>query len=123
MNNKTFLSVHAIIYAVFAVALFVVPAQLWPIYGVQINDEYAYFLSQHTSIFLGGIAIISWLMRDTPQGKPLSQLIKGLLFTNLIGVAITTFAGVTGIFTGMGWSDPIFFSVMSVLSWMQLKRQ
>ena len=37
-------------------------------YGVEINDKYAYFLSQHTSIFLGGIAAISWLLRDIEPG-------------------------------------------------------
>lgn len=51
MTNRTFLTVHGVIYTVFAFALFFVPTMMWPMYGVQINDQYALFLSQHTSIF------------------------------------------------------------------------
>lgn len=51
MNNKTFLTAHGSVYTVFALALFFVPTLMWPMYGLEINDRYAYFLSQHTSIF------------------------------------------------------------------------
>ena len=67
MTPRTFLILHGASYAVFAVALFVVPGLLWPNYGVELNDRYAVFLSQHNSIFLGGIAIIEWLLlSETP---------------------------------------------------------
>lgn len=54
MNNKTFLTLHGGIYTAFAIALFFLPHVMWPMYGVEINDQYAYFLSQHTSIFWAG---------------------------------------------------------------------
>ncbi len=75
-------------------------------YGVQINDQYALFLSQHTSIFLGGIAAVSLMLRDVGSGNTAKQLFKALLVTNVLGVAITTYAGITGVFVGFGWSDP-----------------
>ena len=33
MSNRTFLQVHGIIYLVFALALFVLPTVMWPMYG------------------------------------------------------------------------------------------
>ncbi|GAB2645881.1 hypothetical protein [Vibrio panuliri] len=123
MNNKTFLTVHSVIYTLFAFALFFVPALMWPMYGVEINDRYAYFLSQHTSIFLGAIAAVSWLMREIESGKAMTQLLKALLIGNVLGAIITAYAGVTGVFVGFGWSDPAFFTLLSVLSWLQLKKQ
>jgi len=30
---------------------------------------------------------------------------------NILGVAITLYAGVTGVFVGFGWSDPAFFAI------------
>ncbi|WP_162047662.1 hypothetical protein [Vibrio taketomensis] len=122
MTNKTFLTLHGAIYTSFALALFFVPSFLWPMYGVEINDQYAYFLSQHTSIFLGSVAAISLFMRNIEAGVAMTQLLKALLFGNLLGVVITTYAGLTGIFVGFGWSDPAFFTLLSVINAMQLRK-
>ncbi|WP_434529303.1 hypothetical protein [Vibrio sp. K4] len=123
MTNRTFLTVHGVIYTLFAFALFFVPAMMWPMYGVQINDQYALFLSQHTSIFLGGIAAVSLMLRDVESGNTAKQLFKALLVTNLLGVVITTYAGITGVFVGFGWSDPAFFLLLSALTFLQWKKQ
>ncbi|MDA0107197.1 hypothetical protein OH456_03500 [Vibrio sp. La 4.2.2] len=122
MHSRLFLTIHGVIYSLFAIALFVMPSIMWPVYGVQINDQYALFLSQHTSIFLGGIAAVSFMMRGVSDLYAQFQLIKALLITNLLGVVITTYAGITGIFVGLGWSDPLFFLVLSVITYIQLKR-
>lgn len=123
MTNRTFLTVHGVIYTLFAFALFFVPTMMWPMYGVQINDQYALFLSQHTSIFLGGIAAVSLMLRDVESGNTAKQLFKALLVTNLLGVVLTTYAGITGVFVGFGWSDPAFFLLLSVLTFLQWKKQ
>ncbi|HHF2901071.1 hypothetical protein [Vibrio parahaemolyticus] len=123
MSNKTFLTLHGGIYLVFALVLFFVPGLMWPMYGVEINDQYAYFLSQHTSIFLGGIATISLMLREIEPGVVAKKLFIALVITNILGVLITFYAGVIGIFVGFGWSDPAFFTLLSVLSYLQLKKQ
>lgn len=123
MTNRTFLTVHGVIYTIFAFALFFVPTMMWPMYGVPINDQYALFLSQHTSIFLGGIAAVSLMLRDVESGTTGKQLFKALLVTNALGVVITTYAGFTGVFVGFGWSDPAFFLLLSILTFLQLKKQ
>ncbi|RTZ17888.1 hypothetical protein EJ063_03625 [Vibrio aquaticus] len=123
MTNKAFFTLHGSIYTVFAFALFFIPSLMWPIYGVEINDQYAYFLSQHTSIFLGGIAAVSLLLRNIEHKETLVQLLKALLVTNLLGVVITGYAGLIGIFVGLGWSDPAFFALLTLLSYRQLKQQ
>lgn len=123
MNSRTFLTVHGVIYVVFALALFFIPHVIWPMYGVELNDQYAYFLSQHTSIFLAGIGVISLLLRDIETGQVAKNLFLALLVTNLLGVVITVYAGVKGIFVGFGWSDPAFFTVLSLLSYFQLTKQ
>ncbi|WP_104046873.1 hypothetical protein [Vibrio jasicida] len=123
MTNRTFLTVHGVIYMLFAFALFFVPTMMWPMYGVQINDQYALFLSQHTSIFLGGIAAVSLMLRDVEPSTTAKQLFKALLTTNLLGVVITTYAAITGVFVGFGWSDPAFFLLLSVLTFIQWKKQ
>ncbi|HCE2189015.1 hypothetical protein HJ019_01305 [Vibrio parahaemolyticus] len=123
MTNRTFLTVHGVIYTVFAFALFFVPTMMWPMYGVQINDQYALFLSQHTSIFLGGIAAVSLMLRDVESRNTAKQLFKALLATNLLGVVIATYAGITGVFVGFGWSDPAFFLLLSAFTFIQWKKQ
>ncbi|TOO17095.1 hypothetical protein CGH33_12770 [Vibrio parahaemolyticus] len=102
MTNRTFLTVHGVIYTVFAFAL---------------------FLSQHTSIFLGGIAAVSLMLRDVEPRNTDKQLFKALLATNLLGVVIATYAGFTGVFVGFGWSDPAFFLLLSAFTFIQWKKQ
>ncbi|MCG9576984.1 hypothetical protein L1D14_12110 [Vibrio tubiashii] len=123
MTNRLFLTLHGSIYTVFAFALFFLPTMMWPMYGVEINDRYAYFLSQHTSIFLGGVAAVSLFLRTVEHKETMQQLLKALLVTNLLGVVITGYAGFTGIFVGFGWSDPAFFALLSLLSYRQLSAQ
>ena len=122
MNNKTFLSLHSVIYFIFALALFFLPMLVWPMYGLEINDKYAYFLSQHTSIFLGGLGAVSLFFRNIKDAEAIRQLIKALITTNLLGVIITSYAGITGIFVGFGWSDPVFFAALTVLGYLQLNK-
>lgn len=123
MNNKTFLTLHGGIYTAFAIALFFLPHVMWPMYGVEINDQYAYFLSQHTSIFLGGVAAVSLLLRHIEHRETMRQLFKALVVTNLLGLLITGYAGFIGIFVGFGWSDPAFFTLLTILSYRQLAQQ
>lgn len=92
-------------------------------YGLEINDRYAYFLSQHTSIFLGGIAAVSLMLREIETGLIAKKLFTALMIGNLLGVVITVYAGITGIFVGFGWSDPAFFTLLSILSYLQMKKQ
>lgn len=123
MTNRLFLTLHGSIYTAFALALFFLPTMMWPMYGVEINDKYAYFLSQHTSIFLGGVAAVSLFLRTIEHRETMQQLLKALLVTNLLGVLITGYAGLTGIFVGFGWSDPAFFALLSLLSYRQLRKK
>lgn len=123
MSNRMFLTVHGAIYTIFALALFFLPKAMWPMYGVEINDQYAFFLSQHTSIFLGGIAAVSLFLRKIEHAETLQQLLKALLVTNILGVLITSYAALIGIFVGFGWSDPVFFMLLTVLSYRQLKQK
>ncbi len=122
MSNRTFLTVHSAIYAFFAFALFFLPGFLWPNYGLELNDRYAWFLSQHNSIFLGGIAILGFLFRDVADETASQKLLTGLMATNVLGFVVTLYAALTGIFTGFGWSDPAFFAFLAVMSLLQLKK-
>ena len=122
MKNKTFLTIHGTIYVIFGLLLFAIPKLFWPIYGVELNDDYSIFLSQHTTIFLSGIGIISILFRDIESKSIYARkLLLGLLMTNILGVLITLYACFDGIFYGLGWSDPAFFGFLSILSFVQLK--
>ncbi|WP_417345897.1 hypothetical protein [Ferrimonas sp.] len=122
MTSKQFLTFHSTVYGFFALALLLIPLQLWPLYGLEIADGDALFLSQHNSIFLGGLAALTWLLRDLTQPDTLKRVLTGILITNLFGVAITLYACVLGVFSGFGWSDPAFFTLLALMSLTQLKR-
>lgn len=108
------------VYASFAIVLFVMPALLWPMSGVEINDKYACFLSQHNRIFLGGIA---YLFRDIePNSLMARKLLMALGLTNMLGLFITFYACFNDIFVGFGWSDPIFLRCLQCLTFGSLRK-
>lgn len=80
-------------------------------------------LEYYTSIFLGGIAAISFMLRDIETVLIAKKLFTALMMNNLLGVVITIYAGITGIFVGFGWSDPAFFTLLSIFSYLQMKKQ
>ena len=121
MTHNRIITLHALVYAVFAIVLFVLPDTVWPLYGMEINDRYARFLSQHTSIFLGGVAALAWLLRSE-DGETARKVVLGLLITNGLGVAITLYAALIGTFSGFGWSDPAFFALMFLLCLLALRK-
>ena len=122
MSNKAFLMTHAIVYGFFALGLFFLPNIIWPLYGVEVNDQYAKFLSQHNSIFLGGIAAFAFLFRNAQEKSETAvNVIKGLIITNSLGFIITLYACFIGVFVGFGWSDPTFFGVLACIGVWQLK--
>lgn len=123
MNAKLLLTIHGVVYGLFAIVLFFIPDILWPLYGLQVNDEFARFLSQHNSIFLGGLAIIAILFRSLASNDQASRtLVQGFLFTNILGIVITLYAGAIGVFSEFGWSDPVFFLVLSILCALTLRQ-
>ncbi|WP_370298859.1 hypothetical protein [Pontibacterium sp.] len=122
MTYRVFIAAHSAIYALFALGLYFLPDQLWPLYGVEINDQYGRFLSQHTSIFLGGVAIIGWTLKQIEEVSVQRSVLAALAWTNLLGEVITLRACFEGIFVGFGWSDPLFFSVLTAVSVWQMKR-
>ncbi|UWQ23404.1 hypothetical protein K3553_10350 [Leisingera aquaemixtae] len=123
MTSKTFLTAHGAVYIFFALALFLAPQLLWPQYGLQVNDRYAVFLSQHNSIFLGGIGVISFLFRTAEPGSDAARtILTGLMWTNVLGAAVTLYACIAGLFTGFGWSDPAFFALLAGLCAAQLRK-
>lgn len=63
------------------------------------------------------------MLRDVEPSTTAKQLFKALLITNLLGVVITAYAGITGVFVGFGWSDPAFFLLLSALTFIQWKKQ
>jgi hypothetical protein len=63
------------------------------------------------------------MLRDNEQSVVAKKLLIALVITNVLGVIITVYAGVKGIFVGFGWSDPAFFTLLSILSFLQLKKQ
>ena len=120
MTNKTLLLAHG---AIFAIVLFFFPYELWPFYRLEVNDEYARFLSQHNSIFLGGIALFCFLFVGASEDSQIAKrLFVALMWTNMLGVLITLYACITGVFAGFGWSDPAFFGILAALSYLQTRK-
>lgn len=43
------------------------------------------------------------------------------MWTNILGVLVTLYAAIIGVFVGFGWSDPMFFALLAVLSFFKVQ--
>ncbi len=114
MKQSTFMTIQAVCFAFFAVALLFFPAQLWPMYGVAIPDTNAAFLSWHNTHFMFGLAFLCWASRKAELGSEAGRAILGaMLIVTVMGVLITGYSVVIGVFNTFGISDPVFYAVLA----------
>ncbi len=82
---KTLLIISAVVFAVFGLGFFLVPAQVLsiynPVYEENLSVEFAYRYFGAAAL---GIAVLQFFARNAPQD---SQALRGILYGSFIGYA------------------------------------
>ena len=103
MKLSTFMAVAAVLALLFGLAFILMPAQLMSLYGVTLEAGGQWVGRYLGSAFIG-IAVLTWLARNAPQGEALRAVVLGLFILSITGLVVAVLDGLFGPGSGLVWS-------------------
>lgn len=104
MKISTYLSVFGLLGIVFGLGFFAVPEVTGPLYGVP-DNLHTVMQARYFGATLLAVGVIFWLSRNVSDDAAICALLKGGLFGNVGGLAISAWAAMTGMQNQMAWSS------------------
>jgi hypothetical protein len=111
MNVGVFLAIAAAIAIIYGVAFILVPDFVLVTYGMT-PDAPLDLMARYFGLTLLGIGSVTWLVRETSDGKALRGLLSGLAIQGVVGLAVSIWGTVSGTMNGMGWSAVLIYAVL-----------
>ena len=111
MKVGVFLAIGAAIAIIYGVAFILVPEFVLATYGMTAGAALD-LMARYFGLTLLGMGLITWLVRETTDGKALRGLLTGLSVQGVIGLLVSIWATVNGTMNGMGWSAVLIYAVL-----------
>jgi len=111
MNIGLFLAIAAAIAIIYGVAFIVAPDFVLITYGMP-ADAASKLLARYFGLTLLGIGLVTWLVRETSDGKAMRGLLYGLAIQAVIGLIVSISGTVSGTMNEMGWSAVLIYAVL-----------
>jgi hypothetical protein len=111
MKIGAFLAIAAAIAVIYGVAFIVAPDFVLITYGMVPNAA-SNLMARYFGVTLIGIGLITWLVRETSDGKALRGLLSGLAIQAAIGLLVSIWGTVSGTMNAMGWSAVLIYVIL-----------
>jgi hypothetical protein len=111
MKVAVFLAIAAAIAIIYGVAFILVPDFVVTTYGMTPNAALD-LMARYFGLTLIGMGLITWLVRETTDGKALRGLLTGLSVQGVIGLLVSIWGTTSGIMNGMGWSAVLIYAIL-----------
>jgi hypothetical protein len=112
MKISSFLMLKAIISLAFGISFAVIPAVVWPIYGVTL-DPSGIMITRFLGACLLGIGLICWVTRNA-DFSTLKGIILSLCIADTIGFIIALSAQLSGIVNTLGWINVAIWLLLAL---------
>ncbi len=113
MKLATFMAVAAVLALVFGLAFILTPAQLMSFYGVTLEAGGQWVGRYLGSAFIG-IAVLTWLARNAPQGEALRAVVLGLFILSVTGLVVAVLDGLFGPGNSLVWSTVVIYLFLTL---------
>jgi hypothetical protein len=104
MKISTYLAVFGLLGVIFGLSFFAVPELTGPLYGIP-ESPHTVMQARYFGATLFAVGVIYWLSRNVRDDAAICALLKGGLFGNAGGLAISAWAGMAGMQNQMAWSS------------------
>ena len=104
MKISTFLAGFGLLGIVFGFSFFAIPELTGPLYGIPENP-YTVMQARYFGSTLFGVGVIYWLCRNIRNDAAICALLKGGLFGNAGGLAVSAWAVMTGMQNQLAWTS------------------
>ena len=113
MNLKTVYTISGVIGILFGLALLLVPASFFSMYGPDTNDALIF-----TGRLLGaayiGFAVIAWQIRSASDPDVGKTVLPGFFISYGIGFVAALIAQLSGVVNAMGWSSVVIMLLFTL---------
>jgi ABC-type Fe3+-siderophore transport system permease subunit len=113
MTSRTFLTITAVVAALYGLAFVLIPDNINALYGVPSAPHTALYTRFFGSALLG-LGIINWLAKDLRSWDAIRGILIGIAVTTAIGGLISLFAVVTGLSNAMTWTSVLVYALLLV---------
>ena len=113
MGRSTFMSIAAIVAAVFGVAFILVPAGLMSAYGITL-DAAGQWVGRYLGSAFIGVAVLTWLARDVEKGEALRAILLGDFILSATGLVVGTLDAIYGPGNALLWSTVVIYLFLTV---------
>jgi len=111
MKIKTLFIINTVITAVFGLAFVIIPEQLLLLYGD--SNAAMEYVGQLFGSALIVFAILTWLVRDSPNNETLKAITLSLFIGNAIGFVVALVGQLEGVVNVLGWSTVAIYFLLS----------
>ena len=113
MSRSLFMTIAAVVAALFGLAFILVPAQLMSFYGVTLEAGGQWVGRYLGSAFIG-IAALTWLARNAPAGEALRAVVLGDFVVSVTGLVVAVFDRIYGTGNALVWSTVVIYAFLTV---------
>jgi len=122
MKFSTFMVFYAVVSAVFGLGLVLIPGQILPIFGVELNAALK-LVGQFLGAALVSLAILTWQVRNLSASETRQAIVSALLVGETIGLILSLIGQLNGLFNVMGWSVVVVYLVFALqLAYFQFSK-
>jgi hypothetical protein len=113
MTRAAFLTVAAVISALFGLSFLLLPVPLLAIYGIDLESNGAW-LARYLGADYLGLALMLWLARRAPQSGASDALLAGLFALTALGFVIALLHALSGLANALAWSTVVIFFLLAL---------
>jgi hypothetical protein len=108
-----FLTINAIIAAVYGLGLVFVPSQVVSLYGYTADAGLSY-TGQLFGAALLTFAVLTWLARDLPDSAAMRAILLALFVGDVVGFIVALLAQFGGTVATFGWSTVAIYGLLAI---------
>jgi hypothetical protein len=113
MTRAAFLTVAAVISALFGLSFLLLPVPLLAVYGIDLEPNGAW-LGRYLGADYLGLALMLWLARRAPQGGASDAILAGLFALTALGFVIALLHALSGLANALAWSTVLLFLLLAL---------
>jgi len=113
LNLNMFLTISAIVAALFGLGFVLTPGFMFSIYGVASSPASLLGFRLFGSALIA-IGVMTWFLKDSADWQAIKALLLSVAIGNVIGFLLVLFATINGTLGAMGWSAVLIYLLLLI---------
>ena len=113
MKLRTLFVINAVIAGVFGFLFFLIPWQVLKFYGVETDPQINY-MAQLFGAAVFGLAVVSWLSRNSGPSSARKAIVLAFFITNCMGFIMALINQLNQVINSFGWSTVAIYFLLAI---------